>query len=164
MSLLLTFADNPSQPHQVLIGTPDFSSWYGRSFSLAAFAGRELAAIGFRFQSANAISNYSINIGNLKVHEGGGLGTGDFELKDNSVQLIYPSENEKQVILDVNWPTNSPLNYKIFALDGKLNSSDSLNSNVVRHNINSSNLSQGIYLITVADTNGHSITKKMVVK
>lgn len=164
MSLIFSFADNPSQETQILVGSPDIADWYGRSFSLAAFAGRELATIGLRFSSADAIPNYTINIGNLKVHEGVGLGIEDNELASNAVQVLYSSNISNQLTLKVNWPVATALKYTIYSLDGKSITTEPLSSSTTAQPIDTANLSSGIYLLTVEDTNGQSLTKKMIVK
>ena len=164
MSLLLTFADNPSQEVQVLVGAPDVADWYGRTFSLAAYDGRELATIGLRFNSANAIPGYGINIGNIKAHEGVGLGTENNEIAANAVQVLYPSNTPNSVTVKINWPFADRLTYTLYSIEGKMINSAFLDSNSASHQINTQNLGAGIYLLAVEDTSGHIITKKMIVK
>ena len=164
MSLLLTFADNPSQEIQILAGVPDVADWYGRSFSLAAYDGRELATIGLRFSSVNAIPDYGIIIGNIKVHEGVGLGTENNEIVANAVQILYPSNTPNSVTLEVNWPIAGRLKYTLYSIGGKMINSVFLDSNSTSQQINTQNLGAGIYLLAVEDTSGHIITKKMIVK
>ncbi len=164
MSLILSFADNPSQETQVFVGSPDVAGWYGRTFSLTAFSGRELATIGLRFNSADAITNYTINVGNLKVHEGVGLGTEDNEIASSAVQVLYPSNNSEQIVLEINWPVATTLKYTIYSLNGKSIATKAMLSNTTRQPIDTTNLSSDIYLLTVEDANGQSLTKKMIVR
>jgi len=164
MSLLLSFSDNPSQEYQFLVGSPDVADWYGRSFSLAAFSGRELSTIGLRFQSTVVVPNYSINIGNLKIHEGTGLGTNNNDIQSNSFQILYPANNSNYITLDINWKNTDQLKYSVYSLDGKLISSESFNANNTIQSVFTGNLSKGLYLISVEASNGRSITKKMIIK
>ena len=108
--------------------------------------------------------NYTINIGNLKIHEGVGLGTEDNEIANNAVQVLYPSNNSNQLTLKVNWPVAASLKYTIYSLDGKSIVTKPLATNTTAQPIDTANLSRGIYLLTVESTNGQSLTKKMIVK
>jgi endo-beta-N-acetylglucosaminidase D len=70
--LLLYFADNLSTPEQLDLGAAPDAQWNTRSFSLAAFAGRELAVIGVEASSATAVAAYQINLGKFKIYNGSG--------------------------------------------------------------------------------------------
>lgn len=164
MRLVFTFSDSPSEENIFFIGAPDTSEWYGRSFSLSSFSGRELATIGLRFNATEAMPNYSINIGNIKVHEGTGLGFEENNIPSNSVKVIYSPQNNSTINLVINWPTNDALKYTIYSLEGKVINSKKISDQESNHTINTHTFSSGVYLITVEDSNGLSITKKMMVK
>lgn len=163
MSLVVTFTNDPTQENIIPIGTPNSASWYGETFSLAAFAGQELATIGLRFLSSDVIPNYTINIGNMKVHEGNILGIDETDIANNTVRVLYPLQSDNYITLEINWPSTLPLKYTIYSLDGKMIASKPFLDQKTKQVINTNDFSNGIYLITVEDSKGLLITKKMMI-
>lgn len=163
MRIILTFADNPTQEVQLFVAPGDTPGWFGRTLLLDAFAGRELATVGLRFISTDAQPNYAIHIGNLKVHDGTGLGIDEALLSEASVLLTYPRGSTNEVLLNMGSGQSSANRLEIYSLNGSLIRSQDLESGKVTHAINTQDLAQGMYMVQViGDQN--SVMKKMVVR
>lgn len=162
MKLLLTFSDNPNVKEEFSIPAGASAGWYGRTTSLATQAGREITTIGLRFFSSVAVNPYSINIGNLKVHNGIVLGVNDNLISENELVVFY-SKNERNLIqVNINWLQNNPILYEIYSIDGKQVSSEEISESSFR--INTSKFSEGIYILKITDSRGVSVSKKIVVR
>ena len=70
MKVALAFEDSPASFQYLDVGTAAGAGWNTRSFSLSAFAGRTIAVVGLRFESATAVNGYSIKIGQIAVRNG----------------------------------------------------------------------------------------------
>jgi|GEM_PF-463418 len=68
--LALYFADNLAAPELLDLGTAPDTLWNTRTFSLAAYAGRELAVIGVQAAAPAAVAAYRLNLGRLKIYNG----------------------------------------------------------------------------------------------
>ncbi|MCC2545398.1 PKD domain-containing protein [Hymenobacter sp. BT175] len=68
--LALYFADNLATPELLDLGAVPSSQWEVRTFSLAPYAGRELAVIGVQAASATPVANYQLNLGRLRLFNG----------------------------------------------------------------------------------------------
>ncbi|GAB3823724.1 hypothetical protein GCM10028821_01660 [Hymenobacter jeollabukensis] len=68
--LLLYFSDNLAAPVALDFGTAPDAQWNTRTFSLAAYAGRELAIIGVQASSATAVGAYGLKLGKFRVYDG----------------------------------------------------------------------------------------------
>ena len=64
----LYFSDNLAVPELLDLGTVADTLWNTRPFSLAAYAGRELAIIGVQATSATAVPAFRLNLGKLRVY------------------------------------------------------------------------------------------------
>lgn len=164
MSLLLTFADNPTETVQMSVAAGTAPGWFGRTLSLDAFMGRELTTIGLRFFASEAIPNYAINIGNMKVHDGIGLGLDENELIANAVTLIYPSNHPNYIELQLNTSLEGTLKTTIYTMQGRQIETETISENSANHQIFTGGLSKGIYLLKVVDERGNSVVKKMLVR
>ncbi len=165
LRILLTFADNPTETVQYWINPGAAPGWFGRSIILQEHAGRELATIGLRFASAETINNYKINIGNLKVHNGIGLGVEDNVLANNAVVVTYPSGKPDLINLhiDRNY-LSGVLDYELYSIDGKLVTRNKIGSSKKTHALQTGSFSKGIYLLTIKDSGSFSKTVKIRVK
>jgi autotransporter-associated beta strand protein len=69
LALALSFSDGTSAT--VSVGNTSSAAWNTTTLSLGAYAGKTLSTIGLQFDGSNsALSNYSINIGQLLVYQG----------------------------------------------------------------------------------------------
>jgi hypothetical protein len=103
--LILIFADEPTQKYEFAIsGGIEFGNgWiWNENLMDLSFSTREIAAVGFRFESATAIANYSINFGGLEIGSLTLLGTSQAASKQHFVTVSYPLEN-KQLRFTVDW-------------------------------------------------------------
>ncbi|WP_052339548.1 endo-beta-N-acetylglucosaminidase [Gorillibacterium massiliense] len=73
MSIGLVFADNPSTVVKVAVPNSGVKStnWITQELDLSAYAGKTIAAFGLVFNNGSGtISNYQMNIGQLRVYDG----------------------------------------------------------------------------------------------
>ncbi len=162
MKVFLIFADSPSEKVEFSVSPGATGDWFGRTFSLSAYAGRELAVVGLRFVSTDAVNSYSMNIGNMKVHEGPGLGISENFIPENQVVIFYPINQPSKLNVNINWLNGNQLQYAIYGMDGKRISTNKIDGNHLE--IDTAAFSKGIYLFKVLDDEGYSITKKIVIR
>jgi endo-beta-N-acetylglucosaminidase D len=116
--LILIFADEPTQKYEFAIsGGIEFGNgWiWNENLMDLSFSTREIAAVGFRFESATAIANYSINFGGLEIGSLTLLGTSQAASKQHFVTVSYPLENKQlRFTVDCSTPNNSIIRCTIY--------------------------------------------------
>ncbi|MDB6155505.1 MAG: Mannosyl-glycoprotein endo-beta-N-acetylglucosaminidase [Chthoniobacteraceae bacterium] len=70
MQAAFSFEESPTDFHFLDLGATTSAGWNTKTFGLGAFAGKKLAVLGLRFQSANAVNNYTIRVGQIAVYNG----------------------------------------------------------------------------------------------
>jgi endo-beta-N-acetylglucosaminidase D len=73
--LALYFSDNLAVPELLDLPAVTDTLWHTNTFSLAAYAGRELAIIGVRAISTTAAPTYRLNLGRLNMYNGAAVTT-----------------------------------------------------------------------------------------
>lgn len=69
--LMLTFKDDPENPYLIPLTGAETDSWTEmEGISLAEHAGRTIASIGVRVESAVDVNDYQINLGEIKLTDG----------------------------------------------------------------------------------------------
>lgn len=139
------------------------SGWIPAGISLPTnFSQREIAMIGFRFESETAIPDYSINIGEIAIYDGI-LGTIQSN-KENSFVTVSYSEIDA-VLFSINWPNGEHVNSTLFDLQGKAIKSNRINLNgITNYSLDTKELASGTYMIRFADEKNISETKKIIIK
>jgi len=164
--LILIFADEPTQKYEFAIsGGIEFGNgWiWNENLMDLSFSTREIAAVGFRFESATAIANYSINFGGLEIGSLTLLGTSQAASKQHFVTVSYPLEN-KQLRFTVDWPNAQQLDYTLYDLQGRAVKSNTIKVNgTTNYTLDTNGIAAGTY--TVKFANGKvSETQKVIVR
>ncbi len=166
MKLLIVFSDELNQKYEFAINNDNIvnNGWvWGENFLPFEFYGREIAKIGFRFESAEAISDYAVNIGALSV-QSVVLNTEQPNQTNSFVTLSYP-EKQNTVLCNINWPKAKQLTYTVCDVQGKI-----IRQNTIAVHgattlpIQTNDLQAGVYLIKFKDQNNQTETRKMMVK
>jgi len=163
ISVLVTFADNPSDQIELAVASGGSDQWHGRTVLLDAFAGRELATIGIRFEAATAVNNLALNIGNLKVHNGQPLSIDDNAFIQAEVVFVYPT-NGNQTLMSIDWQTAQELSYEVYSIDGKRVLQNTIPGGTRMVTLPTANFSKGMYVLKMKDSNNQSIVKKFFVR
>ncbi len=163
LKLLLVFSDEPLQKYEFSTLSNPLSEWIPAGISLPTnFSQREIAMIGFRFESETAIPDYSINIGEIAIYDGI-LGTIQSN-KENSFVTVSYSEIDA-VLFSINWPNGEHVNSTLFDLQGKAIKSNRINLNgITNYSLDTKELASGTYMIRFADEKNISETKKIIIK
>ena len=163
LKLLLVFSDEPLQKYEFSTLSNPLSGWIPAGISLPTnFSQREIAMIGFRFESETAIPDYSINIGEIAIYDGI-LGTIQSN-KENSFVTVSYSEIDA-VLFSINWPNGEHVNSTLFDLQGKAIKSNRINLNgITNYSLDTKELASGTYMIRFADEKNISETKKIIIK
>ena len=163
LSYVLNFVDNPLEDIVLPFTTFNNGDWTGQTLFLNSYSGRTLSKISMRFQSSIAIPDFSLNIGNIKVHNGAALDTNPQSSLSNAIVVIYPNNKEEVVIESKNGMVNN-LIHTIYSSDGKLITDYRTHTSINQIVINTSSLSNGVYFIKLKDENGNTTTKKFIVR
>lgn len=162
MRILVSFTDDPGYQVPLFLSNNSATTWNGETAGMAAFAGRELATVGLRFRSSEPQNNINVWIGNLKIHEGDGLGTDEFAALENGLSVLYPRANPDQVILQFQRPTTTVIKYQLVDLRGRIIDQNSITANTRSYTINVGNLAKGTYLVQLSDSNSGGISRKII--
>ncbi|MDO5664762.1 MAG: discoidin domain-containing protein [Bacteroidia bacterium] len=77
LKLMLYFSDALTSPVELPLPNATGTSWETHSFSLAPYAGRELAVIGVKVGSTSSVNNYVFHLGKMKIfNSSGGVAPG----------------------------------------------------------------------------------------
>jgi hypothetical protein len=163
LSYVLTFESDPNAEIVIPIENSGSTDWFGRSLLLSTYAGETLAKIGIRFETAVAINNYVVNIGNIRVHNDAALSVDQNSILDHNIVISYPSDN----IIEIHTAgtlNTSDLKYNIYSLSGQkiTNIQDAIQDDVLT--IETGGFAKGVYLITIETNQGNSITEKIIVR
>ena len=167
MKLIIVFADDVSQKYIFPI-TGEFTNpanWkYGEFDTLAAeFSSREIAEIGLRFESPNAIPNYIINIGAIEISNVV-LSVSEPVGMNNFITVSYPAKSAN-ITLSINWPNAKHVNYTIYDLQGRSIRSNSIDLNgTTTYPLSTNGLVKGTYTIKFSDQKNHSEVKKILIQ
>jgi len=164
VSLIVTFASNPSQVISLDISPSGGTGWIGQSELLAPFNGEILATLGIRFSSATAISDFALNIGNMKVHEGTPLSVDEFLAAEEQFVITYPTNNEELIYVHALGTQNQKVAVDAYTIQGKKVGSHSFSDNSNRLELSTAGWSKGIYLVVIDNGQGEIITKKVLIK
>lgn len=161
-SYVLTFESDPDSDIVIPVTNPESTNWTGESVILSEYAGETLAKIAIRFETPQGINDYTINIGNIRVHDDAALSVAQSTLLNSNIVVSYPSKNVIAIHTGTLRPTS--LKYDIYNLNGQVvtNFKETLTDTAI--NIETGGVSIGVYLITIETTDGNSITKKIIVK
>jgi len=163
ISVLVTFADAPSDQIELAVASGSSDQWHGRTVLLDAFAGRELATIGIRFEAATAVNNLALNVGNLKVHNGLPLSVDDNAFTQAEVIFVYPT-NSNQTLMSIDWQTAQELSYEVYSIDGKRVLQNTIPGGTRMVTLPTANFSKGMYVLKMKDGDNQSIVKKFFVR
>lgn len=168
LSLILVFADDINQKYIYPIpsGFSPGGGWiYGEVMSLPQeFSSREIAMIGLRFESEEAVAGYSINIGGIGI-ENIILGTTSAVKNNNFVTVSYPVQANNNLLFTINWPEAKQLGYTIYDLQGKAVKSNTIKvNNTTNYSFDTNGLSSGTYTIKFTDQKNVSETKKIIIR
>lgn len=161
MMVLVDFVDTslPTAEFFITPTTDDF--WEDTTFFLSDYAGEEIATIGLAFLSSDSITNFGVNIGNIRVHEGEALSVQSNRLDQKGFGLY---QNDNDVILEIDWANTSKISFNLLSVDGKIIAQDQIDiSQKTNYNFSTDNLSKGVYLVRLSD-NDQVITKKLIIR
>ncbi len=66
--LMLSFSDDPNNFITMDLGDSPDNGWHTKRIDLGQYNGKEIAVFGFEMLSSSAVSNFNINIGQIKIH------------------------------------------------------------------------------------------------
>ena len=167
VKLLVVYADEPAQKHEVSLSEPAFmdifNGWALAGGSLNENQGRMIASIGLRFASETAIPNYEINIGTLYTTDAILLNIAANATKKSAVTVSYPQNGGVSFLM--NWTNSLPVQYRVFDLQGKIVFAGNVKQaqNTV-FPLPTQNLGKGTYIVKFNDRDKTEITKKIVIK
>lgn len=162
-SLVVTFENQAIDEQVFLLPQTQGSFWKGASYALNTFEGEVIATIGVRFESsAGNISDFAVNVGNIKVHTGDFLATTEFDFSlENDVKVLYSKDD---VVLNIVWPTQTVLEYTLYTTIGqKIQSGTIDTSNQSNFKLPVENISSGVYLLRLTDGD-NEIVKRVLIK
>ena len=167
MKLLVVFTDDVTQKYEFPIsgGFGLGNNWtYGEVVLPFEFSSREIAIIGFRFNSTTAVADYAMNLGGMNIGNVV-LGLTD-HIKNNSfIKVSYPVENNKNIVLTINWPDAEQLNYTLYNIQGKEIHSNTINLNgKTNYALDTNGFESGTYIAKFTDHNNHRETRKIIIK
>ena len=162
LELILTFADAPTQTVVLDVSPNGSTGWIPMTADLAAFQGRELATIGVRFGAATAVSNYILNIGNMRVHDDPPLSVQDSISIEDAIVISYPRRSN--VIAIESSTSTSNITFEVYNVQGRKISSHRFAEGSNRYELSTTHLASGAYLLQFSDRNGTTTSKKIVVK
>jgi len=166
MKLILVFSDEPTQKYELPIIENAGTNWltYG-SLLPQQFLGREIAMIGFRFVSQEAISNYAINIGNIYFDNLGDLATSQSSKKQSRIIVSYAAQSNNTLLFTINWPNAQQLDYALYDLQGKAVKSNTINLNgTTNYPLDTNGIASGTYTIKFTDSKNVSETQKIIIR
>lgn len=162
LSYVLSFESDPDT--EVVVSIPNTGSvdWEGRSLLLNEFEGETLAMISVRFEATQAINDYVVNIGNIKIHNGEALEVSTDVVLENEILVSYPLENN--VVIHTGALNPSSLSFNVYNLSGQLvsNYTDTLSSDTI--NINTKTFAKGVYLIIIETNDGSRVIEKIILR
>ncbi len=159
---VISFVDETINDALFFVDETNDSGWTGESFDLSAFAGEEIATISLQFLSTSGVTDYGINIGQIRVQDDGPLALNENSQIVNEVTAHYRSNGD--IILHINWDSAKDLSYTVYSIDGRqvLGGTIDQQSQQAFH-LPTERLSGGAYLIQVNDRNT-SVTEKLIVR
>ncbi|HMK07224.1 MAG TPA: T9SS type A sorting domain-containing protein [Flavobacterium sp.] len=167
MKLVVVFSDDVNQKHEFPFdaSTNVFGNWkYGEIALPVAFSSREIAMIGLRFESEEALAGYSMNIGRITIMNGV-LGTANPGKNNSFVTASYPVGNNAPILFTINWPNAKQLNYTLYDLQGKALRSNSIKLNdSTNYPLDTNGLASGTYTIKFTDQKNVSETQKIIIR
>ncbi len=166
MNLLVVFADEPAQKYEFpIVGGIHFNNWTWSEIVLPfEYSTREIAMIGFRFESDAAIAGYTINLGGITL-ENVVLGTTNPTQKEGFVKVSYPTQANKNILFTINWPNAELLKCTLYDLQGKTIQVNSIKLNdTTDFALDTNTIATGTYMIKFTDSKNTSETKKIIIK
>lgn len=161
MMVLVDFVDTSIPTAEFFVTPTTDDIWEDTTFFLQEYAGEEIATIGLKFLSESSVSNYGVNIGNIRVHEGEALSVQ--ENIDNTVGFNVYQDN-KNAFVDINWPNTSKLSLNLLGIDGNIIMQAQVDSSQkATFSFDTTGLSAGVYLVQLSD-NTRVMTKKMIIR
>lgn len=162
MMVLVDFVDSTIPTAEFFLTPTTDDLWEDTTFFLDAYAGEQIATIGLKFLAETAVSNYGVNIGNMKVHNGEALSVQKHRAVLNEF-VVYQNDND-MASLDINWQGGGTILFSIVTMDGKQIMKDQIsNDQRSSYQFPTAHLSKGIYLIQLSDTI-NTLTKKLIVR
>ncbi len=158
----LSFADPDMNAVTIFVDPNASNGWAGETFSLEEFAGEEITTIGLQFLAPTEVTNYGVNVGLLRVHEGEPLSLSEAQLAEDMVAVFYEKDS---IILSVNDTfSRQDIQYDLYDTNGKRITDGIIkNSEKVRYLLPIQNVSKGVYFIAL-QSESRSITKKIIIK
>ncbi len=150
----VSFTDTSIDDAQFFVNVADDTGWSGVTFFLDEFVGEEIDTIGLEFLSAEGTTDYNINVGNIKVHEGDPLtlSTEEITQNTNEVNVYYNLNDDSTVRLNINWPTSQDLSYTLYSTDGKLVAQNTITKpEQSNYTLPTGSIASGVYLLTISD-------------
>lgn len=165
MKLILVFSDDPSQKYEFPINDNTTTDWIKTTTTLSGYLGREIAEIGLRFHSSTTVPNYTINVGNIKVHNEPALSSTIFNENKSLVIISYPGHNSNSIHFSINWPMANQIKYTIHNMQGRLIKEDAIVLNgTTAYDLHTGNMGSGIHIVTFYDENNNREIKKIILK
>ncbi len=163
--MLIVFSDEPSQRYEfdyIPFINSAFNGWANGGADFLGFEGREIAMLGLRFYSEEAVANYSINIGGFQSNTIF-LDRSVFDGDTNAVIVSYPLIN--QILFTIDWTNARKIDYSVYTLQGQRVKSDSIAVNkTTGYKFDPTGISTGTYIVKFTDENNTTVTKKILVK
>jgi len=159
---MVSFTDETIDDALFFIDAANNSGWTGESFDLSAFAGEEIATIGLQFLSTDGVTNYGVNIGQIRVQDDGPLALNENNLERQEITVHYDRSGD--IILHIDWNSTRDLSYNLYSIDGRqvvLGAIDQASQQAFRLPIE--RFSAGVYLVQISDGTS-AITEKIILR
>lgn len=150
----VSFANESIDDARFFVNVNDDNGWSGITFFLDEFIGEEIDTIGLEFLSSDGTTNYDVNVGNIKVHEGDPLtlSVEDIAQNTNDIQVYYTLHRDNPITLHINWPSAQKISYKMYSLDGKLVAQNSIaKQEQSNYELPTGTIPSGVYLLEFSD-------------
>ncbi|NHM05916.1 T9SS type A sorting domain-containing protein [Flavobacterium sp. CYK-4] len=166
MKLFLIFTDEPGQKYEFpityLVGLSN--NWSaGETVIGSEYSTREIAVIGLRFETDEAVAGYSINVGEISI-ENVVLGIDNYIRSNNFVTVSYPAA-DKNIVFNLNWPATKELQYVVSDLQGKVVTKNTISLHgPMSYPFPTGDLAAGTYIVKFTDASNHFETRKIIIK
>ena len=165
MKLLVVFSDDVAQKYEFAVDNTISADWINTTFTLSAFAGREIAMIGLRFLSDMSLEGYQMNIGNLKVYDDSGMATIQNSKTNSFVTISYPADDNAPMLFNINWPSAKQLHYSVTDMQGKVVKENTISVNkTTTYPFSTNSFAAGTYIVKFTDQNNHTEIRKIIIK
>jgi len=160
LQVLFYFTDDLDNPAALDLGMAANTAWNTHTFDLSPYAGKELVNIGVKVASASSVSNYSMNLGAIKVYNNP-LSATETDITPWASLQLYPALNTGSFGLNIHLVNEAKATILITDVLGRTVFQDKINGNTYLQKINLKD--KGMYLVMLV-TESKRLVRKVVVE